>query len=186
MLTEHLSEAPTLACMDHPTLLADPIRTARLLLEPLRVEHAVEAAAAFDDIALHTYTGGAPATAEHLHIRYARQIIGLSPDGSQTWLNWMLRRVDTAELMGTVQATVVHDDTGGSAELSWMIATSSQGQGYAREAASAMVAWLQQRNVCIVVAHIHPEHRASAGVARALGMEPTGSIVDGEERWSAR
>ena len=32
-------------------------------------------------------------------------------------------------------------------------------------------------------AYIHPDHRASAGVARALGLSPTGTVVNGEIRW---
>ncbi|MFI5080697.1 MAG: hypothetical protein ACHQCE_06480 [Streptosporangiales bacterium] len=36
-----------------------------------------------------------------------------------------------------------------------------------------------------VVAHIHPGHLASQGVARAAGLSPTGDVHDGEVRWSA-
>jgi hypothetical protein len=41
----------------------------------LRVEHADEAAQAFDDVALHQYTGGSPASAEQLRSRYERQVV---------------------------------------------------------------------------------------------------------------
>jgi hypothetical protein len=34
-----------------------------------------------------------------------------------------------------------------------------------------------------VVAHIHPGHLASQGVARAAGLSPTGDVYDGEVRW---
>ncbi|MBI9113743.1 GNAT family N-acetyltransferase [Sanguibacter suaedae] len=166
-----------------PGVVAGPIRRSSLDLEPLRVEHADEAAQAFDDVALHQYTGSSPASAEELRSHYERQVVGRSPDGSQTWLNWMLRRLGTAELIGTVQATVTDD---GTAEVAWIVSTDYQGSGYAREAAVALAAWLRQHHVSGLMAHVHPDHTASAGVARAIGLRCTGTIVDGEERWSDR
>jgi len=146
----------------------------------LRVDHAAEATRAFDDDRLHTFTGGAPATEDALRDRYTRQVAGHSPDGGETWLNWMVRRRDTGELIGTVQATV----TGGTAELAWVVAVPHQGRGYAREAAIAVRDRLRGDGVTRFIAHIHPDHLASTGVARALGMAPTSAHVDGEVRWA--
>ncbi|WP_448625152.1 GNAT family N-acetyltransferase [Geodermatophilus sp. URMC 64] len=159
---------------------AGRLSTTRLELEPLRVEHAAEAARVFDDERLHRFTGGTPATEAQLRERYARQVTGRSPDGSEVWLNWMLRRRDTGELVGTVQATV----RGRTAELAWVVAVAHQGQGYAREAALATAVWLRGQGISRFAAHIHPDHAASAGVARALGLSPTGTVVDGETRWT--
>jgi hypothetical protein len=33
------------------------------------------------------------------------------------------------------------------------------------------------------VAHIHPAHHASAAVANALGLAPSGQTVGGEDEW---
>src|SRR4051794_5220710 len=44
-----------------PQLTVQPVHSARLDLEPLRVEHAAEAAVVFDDARLHRYIGGGPA-----------------------------------------------------------------------------------------------------------------------------
>lgn len=170
--------------MSAPWPTAVPLRTARLDLEPLRADHAGEAAVAFDDVALHTFTGGRPATAEELHRRYARQVVGHSPDGSQGWLNWLLRSRADGRLVGTVQATVQRDDTGLVAEVAWVVATAHQGRGLAREAATAMAGWLREQGVGRLVAHVHPAHGASTGVARALALHPTGTVVDGEVRWT--
>jgi len=177
--------------MTGPLLLrAEAMRTARLELEPLRVEHADEAAAVFDDVALHAFMGGAPASAEQLRKRYRQQAVGHSPDGSEAWVNWLLRRHDSGELIGTVQATVSpaapRADAAGepcSAEVAWVIAGPHQGRGFACEAAIAMAAWLRRSGVTTILAHIHPEHGASVGVARALGLRRTAVVVDGEERW---
>ena len=64
------------------------------------------------------------------------------------------------------------------------VAMSYQGRGYATESAAAMSDWLLGNGVDVLVAHVHPEHRASIGVARRLGMAPTSVIVDGETRWA--
>jgi len=134
----------------------------------------------FDDGRLHGFTGGRPATERELRDRYTRQVGGHSPDGSETWLNWMLRRRDTGELVGTVQATV----TGVAAELAWVVAVPHQRSGYAREATIAVRDLLPDAGVSRFTACIHPDHTASAGVARALGLSPTDTVVDGEIRWT--
>lgn len=36
-----------------------------------------------------------------------------------------------------------------------------------------------------LVAHIHPDHHASAAVATALGLTPTDLWYDGERRWQS-
>lgn len=159
------------------------LRSRRLLLEPLRVEHAEEMAPLLDDPQLHRFTGGRPATLSELRHNYCRQVVGASPDGSQRWLNWIVRREATGQAVGTVQATVLPGADGVVAEVAWVIATSSQGEGYASEAALAMTAWLRCQGVASVVAHIHPDHQASAAVAAAVGLSPTTVIEDGETRW---
>jgi RimJ/RimL family protein N-acetyltransferase len=163
-----------------PDLVAEQVSTERLELEPLRVSHAAEAARAFADERLHTFTGGSPADEAALRDRYIVQLRGSSADGSATWLNWMVRRHDTLELVGTVQATV----TAQAADLAWVVSMPHQGSGFAREAAGAMAGWLRERGVQHFTAHIHPDHAASAAVARSLGLSPTGVVVDGEIRWA--
>ena len=167
---------------------APPLAGDRLELEPLRPEHADEMAPLLDDAALHTFIGGEPATRDALRDRYARQAVGRSPDGSQRWLNWVVRRRGDGQAVGTAQATVTAEHGVLTAEVAWVIAVPHQGQGYAREAADVMVRWLRHpdarsRGVDVVVAHVHPQHQASMAVARALGLSPTDTIVDGEVRW---
>jgi RimJ/RimL family protein N-acetyltransferase len=64
------------------------------------------------------------------------------------------------------------------------VAVAHQGRGYAREAALAVQDRLRNGGIALFTAHIHPEHVASGGVARALGLSPTETGVDGEIRWS--
>ncbi len=161
------------------------LTTARLVLEPLRVEHATELAAVLDDPRLHEFTGGEPATLDELTARYERQVTGWSADGTQQWFNWVLRRRDDDRPAGYVQASVSSDDDAAPvAELAWVVGTADQGQGLAREAARAMTGWLTAHGVRRLVAHVHPDHVASAAVARSLGLAATDELVDGEVRWT--
>jgi RimJ/RimL family protein N-acetyltransferase len=153
------------------------------VLEPLRPDHARELAAVLDDPALHAFTGGAPASEEQLHARYTRQAAGQSPDGAEGWLNWVARDRETQGPVGTIQATITDGDDGRCAALAWIIATSRQGEGLATEAAGAAMDWLRDQGVTRFVANIHPDHGASAAVARHLGLAATEARCAGEVRW---
>jgi hypothetical protein len=109
---------------------AQPLCSERLVLEPLRVEHADEMAPLLDDPTLHTFTGGKPATLEELRSRYARQVVGQPPDGSQHWLNWIVRRRDDGQAVGFVQATISEQNGDLTADVAWVVAVSQQRSGY--------------------------------------------------------
>ena len=162
-----------------------PLTSARLDLEPLRVEHAEEMSPLLNDPALHVFIGGEPASLADLREQYRRQAVGRSADGSQRWLNWVARRREDGRAVGTVQATLTLKDETLVAEIAWVLATPHQSQGYAREAAGVAVAWLRGQRVSRLVAHIHPDHRASQAVARAIGLTATTTVVDGETRWQS-
>ncbi|MFF7964335.1 GNAT family N-acetyltransferase [Streptomyces sp. NPDC007903] len=157
------------------------IRTPRLDLLPLRVEHAEEMAGVLADPALHRFIGGSPYTPDALAARYRRLVAG-SPHPEVTWLNWVLRLREDSRLAGTVQATLYAAN--GTAEIAWVVGTPWQGRGIAKEAAVALVAWLTSYPVRSITAHIHPGHHASAAVARAAGLVPTPERQDGEVRWA--
>lgn len=158
-----------------------PFSTARLDALPLDVAYADEMASVLADPALHTFTGGAPEDADALRTRYARQSAG-SPDPAERWWNWVLRVRGDDCLAGYVQATVNVSDA--QAEIAWVIGSGWQGRGYAKEAALGLVAHLLDGGVVrTVVAHIHPDHAASAAVAAAAGLVRTEEWEDGEVRW---
>jgi RimJ/RimL family protein N-acetyltransferase len=167
-------------------IAAQVVHSSRLDLEPLRPEHADEMAPLLDDVGLHEFIGGEPASLDDLRARYTRQAVGRSPDGSQRWLNWVVRVRDGGSAVGTTQATVTEPDGVSTAEVAWVVARAHQGKGYAVESARAMVEWLHEQSVEVVVAHVHPEHQASMAVARAIGLAPTDVVVDGEVRWESR
>ncbi|NUT46391.1 MAG: GNAT family N-acetyltransferase [Saccharothrix sp.] len=144
-------------------------------------------AAVLGDPALYAIIGGAPPTAAQLVTRYRRWERPASDDGSQGWLNWVVRRTGDDVAVGTVQATTTSAATGLAADVAWVIGVPFQGRGYATEAAAAVVRWLVERGVRDVHAHIAPEHPASEAVARRIGMRATGEFRDdGEQRWRWR
>lgn len=158
-------------------ITAQPIATVRLDLLPLSVSHAEEMASVLSDPALHTYIGGAPDSVPALRSRYRRLTAG-SPDPAVSWLNWVIQLRDSG-LVGTVQATIRDS----AAEIAWVVGTPWQGRGIATEAAQGLVGWLLRQPVDAIIAHIHPENRASASVAAAAGLTATDEQQDGEVRW---
>jgi RimJ/RimL family protein N-acetyltransferase len=162
---------------------AEALITPRLVLEPLRPDHARELGPVLADPALHAFTGGEPADEDGLRARFARQAVGHSPDGAQGWLNWVARDRATHAAVGTIQATISDDQGVRGAALAWVVATSRQGEGLATEAAGAARDGLRERGVARFVAHIHPDHDASAAIARHLGLAATDERHDGEVRW---
>ncbi|MFI6833655.1 GNAT family N-acetyltransferase [Kribbella sp. NPDC050241] len=154
-----------------------PFRTARLAMLPLKVEYAGQMAKVLADPALYTFIGGEPPTVERIEARYRRQLEGPGrPD--EHWLNWVIQHDD--ELVGYVQATV----TGSTAEIAWVIGTQWQGRGYAKEAAHGLVAWLNAQGMKRIIAHVHPDHAASAAVTTAAGLTRTDELDDGEYLWT--
>jgi RimJ/RimL family protein N-acetyltransferase len=163
---------------------APVLRSERLSLDPLTVDHAEEMAPLLGDPALYAFTGGSPAGLDELRRRYQRQALGHSEDGAQRWHNWIVRLDSSREPVGAVQATVTAHREGVVAEVAWVIAVPYQRRGYATEAAVTMVRWLRDHGVEVVAANIHPRHEASMRVARALGLAPTDEVIAGEIRWA--
>jgi RimJ/RimL family protein N-acetyltransferase len=149
----------------------------------LRVDDAAELASILADPALYRYIRGSPPAEEELEARYERQSRGVSPDGRQRWLNWVMRRSAGGSLLGVVQATVSERDGTTAADLAWMVASHAQGIGLATEAALTVVEWLRRVGVVVLRARINPDNAASETVARRIGLIPIPAVEDGETVW---
>ena len=79
--------------------------TRRLVLEPQLAEHAEAMYALLQDPAIYRYENEPPHSVDGLRERFRRLESRASADGSEHWLNWVVRLRD-AELTGYVQATV--------------------------------------------------------------------------------
>ena len=164
----------------------DTIVTDHAVLEPLTVGHAMQMVETLGYPSLYEFIGGTPPSLAELRRQYALQSIGHSEDGSQWWLNWVVRPPGSTVPAGYVQATVESRTRGAEADLAWVIAPDFQRMGLATAATGAVIQWLNTAGVGIFAAYIHPDNVASNAVARRVGMYPTATIEDGEIRWELK
>ncbi|ALN15614.1 GNAT family N-acetyltransferase [Acidipropionibacterium acidipropionici] len=164
---------------------AEPLTVGDLRLEPLRVDDAEEMAGVLADESLYRFIGGSAPTLSRLRARYRSQVHGASSDGTQRWLNWIVRVAPDRAAAGFVQATLEDREPGHVlvASLGWVVGPAWQGRGIATRAAGAVLGWLASRGVAEFRAYIHPDNAASQRVAAKLGFRPTALVLDGEFRW---
>ena len=115
------------------------------MLEPLVAGHAEAMFDVLSEPELYRYLDyGPPSSLDHLRGVYEELETRVSPDGSQLWLNWVVRpRGGTP--VGFVQATV----SGADAWVAYVLAREYWGRGYAFHATQAVVDHL--RATCGVV-----------------------------------
>ena len=94
------------------------------------------------DPAIYQYENEPPASVDWLRARFSRLESRRSPDGSEQWLNWVIR-LPSSELAGYVQATVHRD---GRAAIAYVLASRYWGRGMATHAVKAMIGELRTRH----------------------------------------
>ena len=90
---------------------------------------------------------------------------------------------DCGKAVGTVQATIEAGGASPTAAIAWVVGVPWQGNGYASEAARALVSWLAARRPLTIIACIHRAHLASQRVASRAGLVPTDREIDDEQVW---
>jgi RimJ/RimL family protein N-acetyltransferase len=160
------------------------IATERLVLVPLQAEDADELCDVLYDDRLHEFIGGRPSSRLELHDRFILLAAG-SPREGEAWMNWVIRRRLDSQALGTVQATIRVFDGRQIARLGWMVGVEWQNQGFASEAATALVKWVRKLGVEDIGANIHPDHDASGTVATRAGLHQTEEEFEGERVWRA-
>ncbi|MBI4922503.1 MAG: GNAT family N-acetyltransferase [Devosia nanyangense] len=145
------------------------VRGAGVMLEPQVAGHAAELFAILSDPALYAYLDEAPPADEAtLRTRLARLESRLSGDGSEDWLNWIVRRPD-GTMVGYVQATVYRD---GRADVAYVIGSAHWRRGYAAAATETMLGELAAAyGVTLAQTIVDPANAASIGLLRKLGFE---------------
>lgn len=141
----------------------------RCTLEPLRPAHAPAMFDVLSDPALYEYELDPPSSVEALQHRYALLELRGSPDGSELWLNWVLRLPGGA-LCGVVQATVLAD---GQAWVAYQLASAHWRQGIGSAAVRAMLQELADHHgVHTAVVALKAANFRSAALLRHLGFQP--------------
>ncbi len=143
------------------------LEASRCTLEPLVVAHAQEMYEVLSDPAIYEFENEPPPSPAWLAERYARLERRASADGSQTWLNWVLR-LPSGELAGYVQATVLRS---GAALVAYELGSRFWRQGIGRCALEAMLDELKARHgVPLYVAVLKAANFRSLGLLRRLGF----------------
>jgi RimJ/RimL family protein N-acetyltransferase len=148
-------------------------------LEPQLASHAAELYAVIADPALYVFIDTTePASEAALRERLSRLESRTSPDGTEHWLNWIVRS-SAGELVGYVQATVTPDH---SAEIAYVLGRAHWRKGYAYAACTAMIDELRKSyGVTRLTATLDPANTASLALLRKLGLGLVWEDVPGSE-----
>lgn len=157
-------------------------RTARLVLEPLRPDHATGLFEALDDPLVGRYIGGPEVTTlEELQARIERLLAGPADPRAETWRNWVVRLEGT--VIGRVEATL-HD---GMAEIGYVFGPRWWGRGYASESVAWLLEELRRDGVPEAWATVDPVNEPSVRLLlrvgfqeSAAGLVPLHSYVAGD------
>ncbi|HEX7328039.1 MAG TPA: GNAT family N-acetyltransferase [Casimicrobiaceae bacterium] len=145
------------------------LRASLCTLEPQVAAHAHEMFAVLSDPAIYEFENEPPRSEAWLVERYARLEQRASPDGSQVWLNWVIR-LPSGELAGYVQATVFGST---AALVAYELASRHWRKGIGRCAVSAMLNELHSSySVYLFVAVLKAANYRSLALLRRLGFQP--------------
>ena len=157
--------------------------TERLLLEPLVVAHAAAMFPVLAELELYRHLDyGPPPSLDHLRNVYEKLEARRSPDGSQQWLNWILRQPGGPPI-GCVQATILSNR---SAYVAYMLAREHWGRGYALEGTRAMVEHLtSEYRVATFMAVVEVDNARSIALLQRLSFDPASAGTSRSEDLSA-
>ena len=111
------------------------LHTDHLTLEPQMAAHAEAMFIVLSDPAIYEYENQAPLSVEGLRERFLTLESRQSRDGSQQWLNWVIR-LPSSGLIGYVQATLY---PGGRAAIAYELHSAYWGRGLASAAVAAVI-----------------------------------------------
>jgi RimJ/RimL family protein N-acetyltransferase len=150
-------------------------RTARLVLRPLDVRD-VEAFVAYRrHPSVHPWQSWDADYGHDDARRLVDEIAAVEPGTQGEWCQVAVERGGV--LVGDV-AFCVHDG-GERATIGYTVDPTHQGNGYATEAVSALLAWLAERGVRVVDAEPLADNQPSRRVLERLGFDPVDHLDDG-------
>lgn len=156
--------------------MTDPrpsFRTDRLSGEPIVAAHAAELAPVLADPEVHRFLNGDPETESELRDRFERLESGWSPDRTQRWWKWIVRRQDGTAI-GFVEATI--EPT--MFYVGYVLGTEHHRQGYGREMTAAVIELVVDRfpvEYCLIEMDV--DHVASIALAESLGARRVDTVA---------
>ena len=155
--------------------------TSRLTLEPQIAAHADEMFLVLSDPAIYEYENAPPESVDWLRARFSRLEARASADGSESWLNWVVR-LRSGGAAGYVQATIC----GERAAIAYIFASPYWGQGLASEAVDAMIDELrEQYDVKILSATLKRNNERSTRLLARLGFSMASEAMHREREIDA-
>lgn len=146
-----------------------PLETERLLLEPIRADHADALFAGLQEPSLYTYeTETPPRDLRLLRAHYGALRSGRSPEDDEHWLNWILALREAGTAVGYAQATV--DDDLEEGVIGYLLLPVYQRRGLATEGIGAMARHLLGSGVRALRAFIDVRNTASIALVERLGF----------------
>jgi RimJ/RimL family protein N-acetyltransferase len=153
------------------------VRVGAVVLEPQVAAHAAEMFDVLSDPAIYEFENSAPESAASLADRFRKLESRVSPDGTEQWLNWVIR-LPTGALAGYVQATIAPD---GTAQIAYELASRFWRQGIGSAAVTGMLAELAASyGVSSFVATLKQRNYRSLALLSSLGFERR-RLADGDE-----
>jgi [ribosomal protein S5]-alanine N-acetyltransferase len=138
-------------------------------LEAQVAAHAPEMFEVLSDPAIYEFEGEPPPSIERLAEGFRRKESRVSPDGTEQWLNWVVR-LPGGPLTGYVQATVLPT---GASYIGYEFSSRYWRQGLASAAVSAVLDELASTyQVHTFVAVLKTVNYRSMGLLRKLGFVP--------------
>ena len=155
-----------------------------LTLEPQVAAHAGELYAVIADPTLYEFIDSKePASEAALRERLTKLETRLSGDGTEHWLNWVVRTA-AGDVAGYVQATVTPDH---AAEIAYVLGRAHWRRGYGFIASRLMIEELRQRyGATRIMATLDPANTASLALLKKLELGLIWEDVPGEEVGYAR
>jgi len=146
----------------------------RCSLEPQVAAHAREMFAVLSDPAIYEFENAPPASAAWLAERFAKLESRASRDGTERWLNWVVR-LPSGELAGYTQATVQQS---GVAYVAYELASKYWRQGLGSCAVNAMLAELaSEYHVHTFLAVLKARNFRSLALLEHLGFSDASSAL---------
>lgn len=164
--------------MAAPVCAPPILETPRLILDAHRQEDFEPLAAMWADTDVMRHISGKPSSRQESWFRLLRYR-GLWPVLGYGY--WAVRERRTGRFLGDVGFADFHRETtpsiDGLPEAGWVLARRAHGQGFASEAMSAALTWLDQaRGFRRVVCLIDPANLTSIRIAEKNGFRPASTI----------
>lgn len=144
------------------------LETERLLLEPLRREHAIALYSLLQDKRIYQYIPQEPPSLQALQQRYQKLETRLSPDKTEVWLNWAVYIKERKSYAGYVEATISASCSG---QIAYILSPLFWKQGYAHEACRHLIIHLWQNyDISEIIAEVDTRNASSILLLQRLGF----------------